>query len=65
MLLNAILNDTYQKMLCTEAIHTCKRARNIMDNTGSTTSPFENFYEEKPKIIGLFLDFGRIGYITK
>ena len=65
MLLNAILNDTYQKMLCTEAIHTCKRARNIMDNTGSTTSPLKNINRKKLKIIGLFLEFGRIGYVTK
>ena len=33
--------------------------------TGSTTSLFEKFYGEKPKIIGLLLEFGRIGYVTK
>ena len=32
---------------------------------GSTTSPFETLYGEKPKIVGLFLEFGRIGYVTK
>ena len=33
--------------------------------TGSTISPFENFYGEKTKIIGSFSEFGRIGYVTK
>ena len=33
--------------------------------TGSTKSPFEIFYGEKPKIIGMFLEFGRISYVTK
>ena len=36
-----------------------------MATTGGTTSPFEKFYGEKPNIIGLFLQFGRIRYITK
>ena len=36
-----------------------------MDTTGSTTSPFEKFYGEKLKIIGLFSEFGRIGYVIK
>ena len=36
-----------------------------MDTTGSTTSPFENFEGEKPKIIGSFSEFGSIVYITK
>ena len=41
MLLNAKLNNTYQKMMCTEAVHTCERERNSMATTGSTTSPFD------------------------
>ena len=32
---------------------------------GITTSPFQNFYGEKLKIIGSSSDFGRICYITK
>ena len=36
-----------------------------MTSTGITTSPFENFYGEKLKIIGSFLEFGRIGYVNK
>ena len=65
MLLNAKLNDTDQKILWAEAVHMCKRVRNSMANTGSTTSPFKTFYGEKPKMIGLFSEFGRIGYVTK
>ena len=44
---------------------TCERVRNIMATTVSTTSSFENFYGEKPNIIGSFSEFGRIGYVTK
>ena len=65
MLLNAKLNDIAQKMLREEAVHTCKRVINSMATMGSTTSPFENIYGENPKIIGLFLQFRRIGYFTK
>ena len=36
-----------------------------MATTGSTTSQFENLYGEKPNIIGLFSEFGRIGYVNK
>ena len=36
-----------------------------MANTGITKSPFGIFYLEKPNIIGLFLEFGRIVYVTK
>ena len=36
-----------------------------MDTTGSTTSPFQKTYGEKPNIIGLFSEFGRIGYVNK
>ena len=65
MLVNAKLNDADQKMLWAEAVHTCKPVINSMADTGSTTSLFEIFYGEKPKIIGLFSEFGRIGYVTK
>ena len=52
-------------MIWEESIHMCERVRNSMATTGCTTSPFENFYGEKPKIIGLFSEFGNIGYVTK
>ena len=53
------------EMLWTEAVNMCECVRNIMDNTGSTKSTFKNIYGEKPKIIGSFSEFGRIGYVTK
>ena len=65
MLLNAKLNDTDEKMLWAETVHTCEYVRNSIAATDSTTSPFENLYGENPKIIGLFSEFGRIGYVTK
>ena len=65
MLLNAKLNNPAQKILWEEAVHTCEHAVKIMSRTGSTTSPFKNFYGKEPKIIGLFSEFGRIGYVTK
>ena len=65
MMLKAKLNDKAQKMLWEEAVHMCERIRNSMATTCSTTSPFEKLYGEKPKIIGLFFEFGRIGYVTK
>ena len=65
MLLNAKLNDTAYKMLREEAVHTCERVRNSISTTGSTTSPFENLYGGKKKIIGLLLEFGCIIYVTK
>ena len=65
ILLNAKFDDTSQKMLWEEAVHTCKHIINSMDTTGSTTIPFENSYGEKPRIIGLLSEFGRIGYVTK
>ena len=52
-------------MLWAEAVHTFQRIRNSMPTIGSTTSPFEIFYGENPKIIGSFSDFGLIGYVTK
>ena len=36
-----------------------------MDTAVSTKIPFENIYGDKPKIIGLFSEFGRIVYINK
>ena len=48
MLLNSKLNDTAHKILWAEDVRTCKCLRNSMANTGSTTSPFEVFYGEKP-----------------
>ena len=65
MLLSTKLNDTAQKMLWAEAVHTYECVRNSMDTTVSTTSPFENFYGEKSKIIGSFSEFGCIVYVTK
>ena len=43
----------------------CESVRNSIATTGITTSSFENSYGEKPNIIGLFLEFGRIGYLPK
>ena len=60
IILSANRNDTYQKMMWAEAVHTCKYVRNSMGITGSTTSPFENLYGEKPKIIGTFSEFESI-----
>ena len=65
MLLKEKINDIAQKMLWAEAVHTCEHVRNSMAATDSTKIPFENFYGENPKIIGLFLEFVRIGYVTK
>ena len=65
MLLKAKINDTAQKILWEESVHTCKLVRNSMATTCSTTRPFRNFYGEKNKIIGSFLEFGRIGNVTK
>ena len=36
-----------------------------MATTGSTKSPFEKFYGDKPKIIGSFSYSGCIAYVTK
>ena len=65
MLLNAKQNEYGQKMMWAEAVHNCERVRNSMANMISTTIPLENAYGEKSKIIGLFLEFVRIGYVTK
>ena len=61
MLLNAKLNNTAQRMPWEEAVHMCECVTNGMATTGSTTSPFEIFYGEKPKTIGSFSGFERIG----
>ena len=46
MLMNAKLNDTDHKMLCSEGFHTHGRIRKSMPTTGSTKIIFENFYGE-------------------
>ena len=65
MMLNSKLNYTAQNILWREAVHTCKHVIISMATTVSTKSPLENFYGENPKIIGLFSEFGRIGYVAK
>ena len=65
MLLNAKLNNMSHKMLWAEAVITCERVQTSMAKTGNTDIPFEIFYAEKPNIIGSFLQFGRIAYVTK
>ena len=65
MMLNVKLNDTAQKIPRAEYVHVCKRVRNSMATTDSTTSLFRISQGENPKIIGLFLEFGCIGYVTK
>ena len=64
VLLNAKWNDIAQKILWAEAVHTCERVRNSMETIRSTKIPFEIFYGEKLKIIGLLSEFLRITYIT-
>ena len=46
MLFIVKLNDAAQKIMWTDYFHTCERIRNIMDTTGSNTSPLENLYGE-------------------
>ena len=65
MLLNAKLNGTAHKLLLANNFHMCKHARNSMTTTIITKSQFEMFYGDKPKVIGLFSEFGHIAYITK
>ena len=64
MIMNEKINDTTKRILQEGAVHTCKCVRNSIDTTGITESQFENFYGEKLKIIGLFLEFERIVYVT-
>ena len=65
IILDAKLNDTAQKMMWTEAVHTYERVQNNIANTGSNKSPFEIFYMDKPNIIDSFSEFGHITYVTK
>ena len=65
MLLNKKINETDQKIMWAEAVHTCKCVIKSMATIGSTTSPFGHFYGEKPKIIASFPEFGLIEYVTK
>ena len=51
MMLNAKLNDTAKKFQWSEAAHTCERVRKFMAATGSTTSPFVNFYVENRRLL--------------
>ena len=46
VLFNAKLNHKNQKIMWSEAVHTCECAKNSMANTGSMKIPFENFYEK-------------------
>ena len=63
--MNAKLNNTSQKIMWAEAVHTCECVRNIMAITGSKKSSFEIFYGETLKIVGSFSELGRIVYVTK
>ena len=65
MILNLKLNDTAQKIMWAEAVHTCELARNSTATTCSKNNPFQIFYGDKTKMIGLFSEFGRITYVTK
>ena len=60
MIIYAKLNDTYQKILWSEAFHTFQGVQNSISNTGSMEIPFEKFYEEEQNITDLFSDFGLI-----
>ena len=46
ILINIKMNDTYQKVLWEEAVHTYERVRNSMNTTGSTTSPLKKNMEK-------------------
>ena len=52
MIMNAKLNETAQKLLWAEAVHTCASVINYMATIGSTKSPFKIFYGEISNIIG-------------
>ena len=54
MILNEKLNETDQKMLLSEAVHTYEGVQNSISITGSTESPFGNFHEERQNILILF-----------
>ena len=65
MLLNAKLNDTDQKMLWSEVVHTYEGIQKSISTTFITEIPFEYFHEEKPNIIDLFSAFVLIKYFIK
>ena len=65
MLLNEKLNDTAQRILWKDTVHTCKPVRNSMATTGSMKIPFEILYGDKQNIIGLLSEFGSISYVAK
>ena len=44
MILNKKLNNTAQRMMLSEAVHTFDHERNNMTTTGSTKTLFEIFY---------------------
>ena len=48
-MLNEKINDIDQKMLWEESVRTCKRVRNSMATTGSTTSSL-NIYMDRNQI---------------
>ena len=50
MLLNEKLNDTAYKIMWAYNVHMCERVRRSMDTTGSTNSPFEILYGDKPSL---------------
>ena len=52
MLLNVKLNDTAQKILWSEAFHTCERMRNSMENTGSKKIRLEFSIEKNLRLLG-------------
>ena len=51
MILNKKLNDTDQKIMWSEAVHTYEGVQNSISSTGRTEISFENFHEERPNII--------------
>ena len=65
MLINGKLNKDSQKMMWARDFHMCENIINSMANTCSTTSQFEKFYGEKPKIVDSFPEFGHIRFVTK
>ena len=65
MILNTNLNETSQKIMWEESVHTCEHVLYIMETTGINKIPLEIFYGEKLKIIDFFSEFGRIAYATK
>ena len=50
-------------MLWAEEVHTCEIVSNSMEKNNSTKDQFGIFYGDKPKIIGLFSEFGPVVYV--